>query len=181
MVRLVGAVQSHEAGTGCRTARCDRLICEKLGEKSMGSSETGPKGVIFPWKFPATVTELKTSKGFIFPKEFLENLYQSQFLARGSLIDGRGSKVNFITPLLGVQAVFAVRNPAPSVTSGVYVMQTPLLAKAVFCSPNPARTFKNGVHLTVITAYSLRSGVLMRKPRSYDFMRRSCEQPRCYA
>ena len=32
MVRLVGAVQSHEAGTGCRTARCDRLMTRPCRE-----------------------------------------------------------------------------------------------------------------------------------------------------
>jgi hypothetical protein len=53
---------------------------------------------------------------------------------------GRGSKVNFVTPLLSVQAVFALSNPALVLARGVYVTQTPLVARqAAFASPNTAR------------------------------------------
>ena len=58
----------------------------------------------------------------------------------GGLSVGRGSKVNFVTPLLSVQAVFALSNPALVLARGVYVTQTPLVARqAAFASPNTAR------------------------------------------
>ena len=47
---------------------------------------------------------------------------------------GRGSKVNFVTPLVRLGAVFALRNPALVLARGVYVTHQGLFT---FTSPTP--------------------------------------------
>ena len=94
MVRLVGAEGSHEVGTGCRTARCDRLICKKLGEKSMCKSEIGPKGVIFPWKFPET----ENLKGVHISKRIAGNTCKAQGVKHEAPRDGRYTATGQFVP-----------------------------------------------------------------------------------
>ena len=70
-------------------------ICEKLGEKSMGSSETGPTGVIFPWEFPAT----ENLKGVHISERISGNAYRSQVpSANASRYGCTASKTRSSTP-----------------------------------------------------------------------------------